>query len=99
MPGTRPGMTEQDARLLGDSEVISLLVMEGDGIGPEICGATLNVLRAADRRFELKLGFTTTTIGFAALKAQGTTCPDAAIAAAKAADGVSLGPVSHNEYP
>ena len=79
--------------------MVSLLVMEGDGIGPEICAATLNVLRAADRRFELKLGFTTATIGFAALKAQGTTCPDAAIAAAKAADGVILGPVSHNEYP
>ncbi len=73
--------------------------MEGDGIGPEICAATLNVLRAADRRFELKLDFTTATIGFAALRAQGTTCPDAAIAAAKAADGVILGPVSHNEYP
>jgi 3-isopropylmalate dehydrogenase len=79
--------------------VIQLLVMEGDGIGPEICAATLDVLRAADRRFELKLDFTTATIGFAALKAQGTTCPDAAIAAAKAADGVILGPVSHNEYP
>ena len=79
--------------------MVSLLVMEGDGIGPEICAATLNALRAADRRFELKLGFTTATIGFAALKAQGTTCPDAAIAAAKAADGVILGPVSHNDYP
>jgi isocitrate/isopropylmalate dehydrogenase len=99
MAGTSPAMTDQNVKLIGDGEVISLLVMEGDGIGPEICGATLNVLRAADRRFELKLGFTTATIGFAALKAQGTTCPDAAIAAAKAADGVILGPVSHNEYP
>ena len=79
--------------------MVSLLVLEGDGIGPEICAATLAVLRAADRRFELKLGFTMATIGFAALKAEGTTCPDAAIAAAKAADGVILGPVSHNEYP
>ncbi len=76
-----------------------LLVMEGDGIGPEICAATLNVLRAADRRFELGLTFSTTTIGFAALHAQGTTFPDAAIEAAKAADGVILGPVSHNDYP
>jgi len=79
--------------------VTDLLVMEGDGIGPEICAATLTVLRAADRRFELKLSFATTTIGFAALRQQGTTCPDAAIAAAKAADGVILGPVSHNDYP
>jgi isocitrate/isopropylmalate dehydrogenase len=73
--------------------VTQLLVMEGDGIGPEICAATLNVLRAADRRFELNSGFTTATIGFAALKAQGTVsgCRDRA---AKAADGVILGPVS-----
>jgi len=79
--------------------VIHLLVMEGDGIGPEICAATLAVLGAADRRFGLGLTFTATTIGFAALRAHGTTCPDAAIAAARAADGVILGPVSHNEYP
>lgn len=76
-----------------------LLVMEGDGIGPEICAATLVVLRAADRRFGLGLTFTTTPIGFAALRAQGATCPPAAIEAAKAADGVILGPVSHNDYP
>jgi isocitrate/isopropylmalate dehydrogenase len=73
--------------------------MEGDGIGPEICAATLAVLRAADRRFGLGLTFTATPIGFTALRAQGTTCPPAAIEAAKAADGVILGPVSHNEYP
>jgi len=73
--------------------------MEGDGIGPEICAATLAVLREADRRFELGLTFTSTAIGFTALRAQGTTLPPAAIEAAKAADGVILGPVSHNEYP
>ena len=79
--------------------MVSLLVLEGDGIGPEICAATLKVLQAVDRRFALGLTFTQATIGFAALRAHGTTCPDAAIEAAKAADGVILGPVSHNEYP
>jgi isocitrate/isopropylmalate dehydrogenase len=79
--------------------VMQLLVLEGDGIGPEICAATLKVLHAADRRFELGLKFTQATIGFGALRTHGTTCPDAAIEAAKAADGVILGPVSHNEYP
>jgi len=79
--------------------VTQLLVLEGDGIGPEICAATLKALQAADRRFALGLSFTQATIGFAALRQHGTTCPDAAIAAAKAADGVILGPVSHNEYP
>jgi isocitrate/isopropylmalate dehydrogenase len=79
--------------------VTSLLVMEGDGIGPEICAATLAVLREADRRFGLGLSFSSTAIGFGALRAHGTTFPDGALDAAKAADGVILGPVSHNEYP
>jgi isocitrate/isopropylmalate dehydrogenase len=122
------------------SAPVSIVVMEGDGIGPEITAATLQVLRAADRVFELGLSFKPVSIGLAALaseasgqrgdsmvhahsasedareraddtrpepgssaraslRAHGTTLPDAAVAAAKAADGVILGPVSHNEYP
>src|SRR5262245_10796103 len=73
--------------------------MEGDGIGPEICAATLTVVRAADQRFGLGLTFSFTSIGFAALRQHGTTFPAAALEAAKAADGVILGPVSHNDYP
>ena len=76
-----------------------LVVMEGDGIGPEISAATIDVLRAADRRFDLGLAFTSATIGFPALRQHGTTFPIAALDAAKAADGVILGPVSHNNYP
>ncbi len=78
---------------------VRLVVMEGDGIGPEITAATIAVLREADRAFGLGLSFTASVIGFAALRAQGTTFPDAAEAAARSADGVILGPVSHNDYP
>ena len=81
------------------SAPIRLVVMEGDGIGPEITAATLVALRAADRAFRLGLEFSPAAIGLAALRAQGTTLPDAAVAAATAADGVILGPVSHNDYP
>src|SRR5438128_535464 len=73
--------------------------MEGDGIGPEITAATMAVLRAADDIFKLGLSFTPVAIGLAALRAQGTTLPQAAVDAATAADGVILGPVSHNDYP
>ena len=38
-------------------------------------------------------------IGLAALRAQGTPLTEAAVEAARNADGVVLGPVSHNEYP
>src|SRR5215471_1159971 len=73
--------------------------MEGDGIGPEITAATLAVLGAADRVFGLGLAFTPVTIGLAALRAHGSTLPQAAADGAKGADGVILGPVSHNDYP
>src|SRR5690349_17967066 len=81
------------------STPVRIVVMEGDGIGPEITAATMAVLGAADRDFKLGLAFTPVAIGLAALRAQGTTLPPAAVDAAKAADGVILGPVSHNEYP
>src|SRR5450631_2698938 len=78
---------------------LRLLVLEGDGIGPEITAATLGVLRAADAKFGLGLAFENTAVGWAAHKATGNTFPDAVEVAAKAADGVLLGPVSHNDYP
>jgi isocitrate/isopropylmalate dehydrogenase len=78
---------------------VRLVVMAGDGIGPEITAATLDVLRALDRRLALGLAFEEVPIGLAALKAHGSTLPDASFAAARGADGVILGPVSHNEYP
>jgi isocitrate/isopropylmalate dehydrogenase len=76
-----------------------LLVLPGDGIGPEIVAATVDVLREADRIFGLDLTYETAAIGFDSLKASGTTITDEVAARAKRADGVILGPVSHNEYP
>jgi isocitrate/isopropylmalate dehydrogenase len=79
--------------------VTQLLVIDGDGIGPEICAATVAVLREADRKFGLGLSFSTASVGFTALREHGTTFPAAAYEAARVADGVILGPVSHNDYP
>jgi 3-isopropylmalate dehydrogenase len=78
---------------------LRILVLEGDGIGPEITAATLEVLRAADAKFALSLSFDPAAVGWAAHNASGTTFPDAVEHAARAADGVLLGPVSHNDYP
>jgi isocitrate/isopropylmalate dehydrogenase len=76
-----------------------ILVLPGDGIGPEIVAATVRVLEAADKRFSLGLRFEENAIGLVALRALGTTLPDRVIENVAAADGVILGPVSHNEYP
>jgi 3-isopropylmalate dehydrogenase len=76
-----------------------LLVIEGDGIGPEISAATVAVLREADRLFGLALSFKNASVGFTALRECGTPFPTAAYEAARDADGIILGPVSHNDYP
>jgi isocitrate/isopropylmalate dehydrogenase len=76
-----------------------LLVLEGDGIGPEITAATLEVLHAVNSALGLQLVFEHADIGLASLRKEGTTLPDAVVSAAKAADGIVLGPVSHNAYP
>ena len=84
---------------LPNTTPIRLCVMQGDGIGPEITAATLGVLRAAAKRWQIELTFDEARVGLEPLKTQGTTFPDASFAAAKSADGVILGPVSHNDYP
>jgi isocitrate/isopropylmalate dehydrogenase len=84
---------------MASSTPVRIVVMEGDGIGPEITAATMNVLAAADRAFGLALSFTPISIGLAALRSEGKTLSERAVDAAMSADGVILGPVSHNEYP
>ena len=78
---------------------VRLLVLPGDGIGPEISAATVAVVREAGRLLDLPFAFGEAEIGFAALEASGTTFPEAVFEAARQADGVVLGPVSHNDYP
>src|SRR5882757_6188640 len=78
---------------------MKILVLPGDGIGPEITRATLEVLRAADAAFNIGLTFETHDIGLAALKSRGTTLPPEVLERIPKVDGVILGPVSHYEYP
>lgn len=78
---------------------MDILVLPGDGIGPEITDATLEVLDTASRAFKLNLVFERYDIGFASLKSQGTTMPDAVLKRVPQAGGTILGPVSHYEYP
>jgi 3-isopropylmalate dehydrogenase len=76
-----------------------ILVLPGDGIGPEITEATLEVLQAADAAVGLGLEFVTRDIGLDSLAKVGTTLPDEVLALIPKMDGVILGPVSHYEYP
>jgi 3-isopropylmalate dehydrogenase len=78
---------------------VKILVLPGDGIGPEITAATLDVLRTADAVCGLGLEFDIHDIGFAALSTHGSTLPHEVLDRVPQADGVLLGPVSHYEYP
>ncbi len=76
-----------------------IIVLPGDGIGPEISAATLSVLGAASRRYRLELSFDHDDIGFESLKKYGTTLRDETLAKARTYDGIILGPQSHMDYP
>lgn len=78
---------------------MKILVLPGDGIGPEITAATLHVLRAVDSRLGLGLEVQQRDIGLAALAAHGTTLPDVVLQQVTEVDGTVLGPVSHYDYP
>jgi 3-isopropylmalate dehydrogenase len=76
-----------------------LVVLSGDGIGPETSAAALEVLRVVDRGLSLGLTFETYEVGLATLKAVGTTLPTHVLDACRKCDGIVLAPVSHSEYP
>ena len=77
---------------------MQLLVLPGDGIGPEITAATLDVLRAADSRFDLGLAISEDIVGHASLKRHGTTLDERVFEAACQADGLVLGPLSTFDF-
>lgn len=76
-----------------------LLVLPCDGIGPEIVAASMDVLEAANQRFELGLSCDYDEVGFVSLEKYGTTLRQEVLERAKTYDGVILGTQSHADYP
>lgn len=78
---------------------MKFLVLPGDGIGPEIVEASLQVLKAADQKFGLGITYDFEDIGFASLKKHGTTLREEVLQGARKYDGILLGTQSHADYP
>lgn len=70
-----------------------ILVLKGDGIGPEIVNEALKVIAVVKDRFSLSLEVEEALIGGAAYEAQGTPLPESTLSLAKAADAILLGAV------
>ncbi len=70
-----------------------LAVLGGDGVGPEVTEASLEVLRATAKRFGHELTADLKEVGFAAYEQFGTPLPEDTLAACRSADAVLLGAV------
>ncbi|WP_337243895.1 3-isopropylmalate dehydrogenase [Luteimonas sp. gir] len=70
-----------------------IVVLPGDGIGPEVTAAAVDVLQAVAHRFGHRFTLHEHLIGGAAIDATGQPLPDATLAAARDADAVLLGAV------
>jgi len=72
---------------------VKILVLPGDGIGPEVVEQAKHVLEACAQRFHFQLAFTEAVVGGAAIDAFHTALPDGALHLAQSSDAVLLGAV------
>lgn len=78
---------------------MKIIVLPGDGIGPEITAGAVKVLQAANEKYNLDLHFDYEEVGFPSLEKYGTTLRQETLEKAKTYDGIILGTQSHADYP
>ena len=76
----------------------SILLLPGDGIGPEVVAAAASVLRAIGSRFNHQFRLDEGTIGGAALRKGLAPLPAETLAAARASNAILLGAVGDPEF-
>ena len=75
----------------------AVLLLPGDGIGPEVVREARRVLEWADARYELGLSFTEANLGGVAIDRDGVAYPETTRALAREADGILLGAVGGSQ--
>jgi 3-isopropylmalate dehydrogenase len=78
---------------------MKILIVPGDGIGPEITDAALEAFEVLRVTFGLTIELEHANCGLMSLREHGVTVSPDDLARARAADGVILGPMSVAEYP
>ena len=77
---------------------MKIVVLPGDGIGPETMAVTVDVLQAASKRFKLDLELLHDIAGHASLQQHGATVTPALLDKVKHADGLMLGPMATYDF-
>jgi len=77
---------------------LKILLLPGDGVGAEVTGAAVEVLRAAAKKFGHTLELSEGLIGGVAIKKTGSPLPEDTVTKALAADATLLGAVGSPEF-
>jgi 3-isopropylmalate dehydrogenase len=77
---------------------LKVLVVAGDGIGPEVTGEAVRILRSVAELGGYDFEFREALIGGVAIKAHGSPLPASTLDAALESDAVLLGAVGGNEF-
>jgi len=70
-----------------------IILLPGDGIGPEVVAAAVRVLQAVEKKFGHSFHFEKQLIGGCSIDASGVALTDSALKACQSADAVLLGAV------
>ena len=70
-----------------------ILILPGDGIGPEVCTEAKKVLVSLNNKFQYDIEFEEAVVGGVAFDKYGKPLPEATLEAAKKADAILLGAV------
>ena len=76
----------------------NILMLPGDGIGPEIVAEAEKVLNKVNEKFGLGLSFESALVGGAAIDEADTPLPEETLEKAKAADAILLGAVGGPQW-
>jgi len=75
-----------------------ILVLEGDGIGPEVTAEAIKVLEICGERFDAGFNLSSALVGGVAIEAEGVPVSDETVRAARNADAVLLGAVGGPQW-
>lgn len=89
------GLTRATQREAPPGAELKVAVLGGDGVGPEVTAAAMQVLGAAVRNESVTLRLTARPVGWKAVLEEGSPLPEATLQACLAADAVFLGAVGH----